>query len=101
MRLLTVPSGTPRRSASSDLGQAAVVGELEGLPLLAGELGQRRLHRGAPVPEHRVLVGRAGDRLGRGLERLAAAALLPAHDVDGPPVHDGEDPRRRLARSRL
>src|SRR5918994_6502102 len=53
------------------LRQAAVVGELEGLSLLAGELGQRRLHRGAPVSQHRVLVGRTGGWLGSDLQRPA------------------------------
>ena len=78
------------------LREAAVVGELEGLPLIAGELGQRRLHRGAPVSQHRILVDRADGRLGSDFQWLAAPALLPAHEVDGPPVHDGEDPGRRL-----
>ena len=32
----------------------------------------------------------------RVVERVAAAALLPAHDVDGAPVHEREDPRARL-----
>ena len=60
IRLLTVPSGTPSCSRELRLREPAVVRELERLPLVGGQLPQRRLHRTAAVAE-RHLVLRCGD----------------------------------------
>jgi CRP-like cAMP-binding protein len=43
-----------------------------------------------------LVLGQVRARLWRRLEWLRAARLLPADDVDGSPVDDGEDPGARL-----
>ena len=99
MRLLIVPSGWPSRSASSDCVKPAVVGELDRLALVGRQLAQRLLDDSPLLAEPGLLVGRLAGRRRCSLERLAAAALLAADEVDRTPVDERQDPRARLARS--
>src|SRR2546425_431737 len=78
------------------LREAAVVGELERLALVVRELPQRGLDGSAALAQRGLLVGRPAGRVCDHVERLAAAALLSADEIDRAPVDDGENPRARL-----
>src|SRR5689334_15996990 len=79
------------------LGEAAVVAELERLALLRRQLRERLLDEPALEAERRLVLGRARvGRLRRALERLAAADVLAADEVDGAAVDEGQDPGARL-----
>ena len=98
MRLLIVPSGWPSRSASSALGQAAVVAELERLTLLGGRrLAAPPARRGAgsrgwPRPRRSSVRGGSG-ALSSGSARRA---ILAPDEVDGAAVDERQDPGARL-----
>ncbi len=101
-RLFTVPSGTPRRSAISDLREAAPVGELEGLALGLGQGGDGGVDLLAIEPAGDLApdVGHR-QRRGRGLPlaldgELGRRATAP-DGVDGPVVDDRQQPRPHAA----
>ena len=80
------------------LGVAAVVGELERLALHVRQLPESTLN---PLPLEaepgRILRRDAcRPRDTRRVERLGAPALLAAHEIDGTPVHERQDPGARL-----
>ena len=100
-RVLAVPSGMPRCSAISLLGESPLVGQVQRLAL------QRR--QGREGGAHAPVVGPQLDDLGHrvvvalGLShrpRHAAApvGLLPADPVHGTAVDDGHDPRSARTR---
>ena len=82
------------------LGQAAPVGELEDFALDVRQRRQRRANVASRLSKFHVVVDALGDD---GLRRhrlelvgKRVEAGLPAHGVDGPSVHEREDPGRRL-----
>ena len=98
VRVLTVPSGMPRNSATSTLREAAPVGERDHLALALRQLLERPVH--APRdPALLGAVGRAGfvRRLVRDLRRHIGAR---ARAVDDRVAGDGVEPRRARARDR-
>src|SRR5436190_385402 len=69
------------------LCEAPVVGELERLTLLVGQLPQCRLHPLAFEPQPRVILCRVGRcRLAALRQRLCASSLLATHEIDRAPV---------------
>jgi hypothetical protein len=77
------------------LREPAVVRELECLPLLVGKAAQRVPYLGALQAQPRLVLGHVCARLRSRLERLGAAGLLAANDVNGAAVDEGQDPRAR------
>ncbi len=81
------------------LGVAAVVRELDRLPLRVGQETKGGLHAVTLEAQPCRLLGAAGDRRAfaiRVLERLGAAALLASHEIDGAAMHESQDPGARL-----
>ena len=97
IRLLIVPSGRPSRLGELGLREAAVVGELDRLALVGRELAQRLLDDLALRAQPRLLVGRLARGLVDVVERVGAAALLAADEVDRAAVDERQDPGARLA----
>ena len=100
IRLLIVPSGEPSRSASSRLREAAVVGELDRLALVGRELAQRLLDDLPLRAQPRLLVGRLAGGRRDVVERVGAAALLAADEVDRAAVDERQDPGATACRAR-
>ena len=97
IRLLIVPSGSPEPLRELRLREPAVVGELDRLALLVGELAERRLYALALEAQPGCVGGRRPARVRLDLgQRLGAAPLLAAHEVDRAPVDERHDPRARL-----
>ena len=82
------------------LGEAAVVAELQRLALLGRQLGERLLHDPALETERSLVLCRRGSGgLRRALERLGAANVLAADEVDGAAVDERRIQVLALARS--
>ena len=96
MRLLIVPSGCSRRSASSDWVRPRVVGELDRFALLGGEAAQGVLDDLAARARDDRFVGARVGALRLADDRRCAPSLLTANEIDGAPVHEREQPRARL-----
>src|SRR5437763_1184341 len=83
------------------LGQPAVVRQLERLALLGRQLRQCSLD-GTPLLAHSSrLVDRLGCARWFGLELVAPAAVLSAHEVDRAAVDERQQPRRGFAARRV
>ena len=95
-----VPNGRPESLGELRLRVPTVVGELDRLTLRVREHAERLLDTLPLETEPGLLLGRAC-RVGRLLplhdvQRLGAAALLAAHDVDRATVDERHDPGARL-----
>src|SRR5262249_40979825 len=89
------PERLPELLRNLRLRQAAVVRELDRLALVRGQLLERVLNDAAMEADRGPLVARLPGRELLRLQRLRAAALLAAHEVDRAPVDERQDPGAR------
>ena len=98
VRDLIVPSGSPRRSDSSDCDRPVEVGERQHLALRRRQLIERDVDAAALEPLAATVRGTssAADGLGQLRGRVRGPGLLAADEVDGLVVHERQEPRRGL-----
>ena len=72
--------------------ESSVVGELQRLPLLVGEPLERLLHARSAQTEPGLFLGVLPGLLRSDVERLRAAGLFPADEIDRAPVDQRQDP---------